>query len=92
MNEHAVSKQPAGNAGRIVARTVMWLFLLATAILTLFPLAMTLSGSLKTGAEMMTGGSLLPAKLRLPTMRKRGSKPTLPAIRGTVRLSPSWLR
>ncbi|MFD1908729.1 hypothetical protein ACFSQ7_39240 [Paenibacillus rhizoplanae] len=74
MNESVISKQPAGrpqtadrtpgSAGRIVTRTVMWLFLLATAVLTLFPLLMTLTGSLKTGAEMMTGGSLLPAKLQ----------------------------
>lgn len=57
-------RPPSGHIGRIVGRTVMWLFLLITAILTLFPLLMTLSGSLKTGAEMMTGGSLLPAKLQ----------------------------
>lgn len=65
MNESVISKQSAGRpqtagrtpglAGRIVTRTVMWLFLLATAVLTLFPLLMTLTGSLKTGAEMMTG-------------------------------------
>ncbi|WP_214626833.1 carbohydrate ABC transporter permease [Paenibacillus agaridevorans] len=76
MNEQVVSKKPernggktavgphAGRIGRIASRTVMWLFLLATAALTLFPLLMTLSGSLKTGAEMMTGGSLLPAKMQ----------------------------
>lgn len=74
MNESVISKQPGrrpqtvdrtpGTAGRIVTRTVMWLFLLATAVLTLFPLLMTLTGSLKTGAEMMTGGTLFPAKLQ----------------------------
>lgn len=76
MNEQVVSRKPernggktaigphAGRLGRIASRTVMWLFLLATAALTLFPLLMTLSGSLKTGAEMMTGGSLLPAKMQ----------------------------
>lgn len=74
MNEHVIAKQPTGRpqtaprpsgyAGRIAVRTLMWLFLLATALLTLFPLLMTLTGSLKTGAEMMTGGSLLPAKLQ----------------------------
>jgi ABC-type glycerol-3-phosphate transport system permease component len=75
MNEQVLSRQPdrhgqiaarplSGRAGTIVSRTVMWLFLLITAIMTLFPLLMTLFGSLKTGAEMMTGGSLLPAKLQ----------------------------
>lgn len=58
------ARPPSGHTGKIVGRAVMWLFLLITAILTLFPLLMTLSGSLKTGAEMMTGGSLLPAKLQ----------------------------
>lgn len=46
----------AGLAGRIV----MWLFLLATAVLTLFPVLMTVTGSLKSGAELMSGGGLLP--------------------------------
>lgn len=50
------------NTGAIASRTVKWLFLSLTALLTLFPLVMTLSGSLMTGAEMMTGGSLLPSK------------------------------
>lgn len=41
----------------------MWMFLLITALLTLFPVIMTALGSLKTGAELMTGGgSLLPSK------------------------------
>lgn len=76
MNEQVLSRRPerkgdkstagldSSRVGRIVSRTAMWLFLLVTAALTLFPLLMTLSGSLKTGAEMMTGGSLLPAKMQ----------------------------
>lgn len=55
---------PAGRTAQILARTVMWGFLLLTALLTLFPLVMTVSGSLKTGAEMMSGGSLFPQKLQ----------------------------
>ncbi|GJM67962.1 hypothetical protein HMSSN036_01780 [Paenibacillus macerans] len=62
MNEQVLSPQPdgrgksaarpiSGYAGRILARTVMWLFLLITAMLTLFPLLMTLSGSLKTAPK-----------------------------------------
>ncbi len=60
MNNQAGSVKPTVRLASIFARTLMWLFLLATALLTLFPLLMTLSGSLKTGAEMMTGGSLFP--------------------------------
>ncbi|MFD0672579.1 carbohydrate ABC transporter permease [Cohnella sp. GCM10027633] len=74
MNEQAISRRPdrrgrvaappSNRTGAILSRTAMWLFLLLTALLTVFPLLMTLSGSLKTGAEMMTGGTLLPAKLQ----------------------------
>lgn len=60
MNEQVGSLGPSARVGKVLARTVMWLFLLVTALLTLFPLIMTMSGSLKTGAEMMTGGGLLP--------------------------------
>ena len=41
-------------------KALMWAFLLATAVLTLFPVLMTLIGSLKTNAELMGGGRLLP--------------------------------
>jgi ABC-type glycerol-3-phosphate transport system permease component len=66
LNRHGIiTAHPlSGGTNKIVSRTIMWLFLLITALLTLFPLLMTLSGSFKTGAEMMTGGSLLPAKLQ----------------------------
>ncbi|MBD2847541.1 carbohydrate ABC transporter permease [Paenibacillus sp. IB182496] len=49
---------------KVAGRTIMWAFLLLTAVLTLFPILMTLTGSLKTGAEMMTGGTLWPSKLQ----------------------------
>lgn len=96
MNESVISKQPAGrpqtadrtpgSAGRILTRTVMWIFLLVTAVLTLFPLLMTLTGSLKTGAEMMTGEPCFLPSCNLITMPKPGSRPISPAIPGTVLL------
>lgn len=43
-----------------VKQLIMWAFLLATALLTLFPILMTLLGSLKTNVELMGGGNLLP--------------------------------
>jgi raffinose/stachyose/melibiose transport system permease protein len=52
--------KPSAPLARIAGRTVMWLFLLATALLTLFPVLMTLSGSLKSNAELMSGGGILP--------------------------------
>jgi raffinose/stachyose/melibiose transport system permease protein len=55
-------EKPAVRPAVIVGRVVIGLFLLATAILTLFPVLMTLTGSLKTNAELMSGGSLLPSK------------------------------
>ncbi|MDQ1914275.1 carbohydrate ABC transporter permease [Paenibacillus sp. GD4] len=38
----------------------MWAFLVVTALLTLFPVLMTVAGSLKSNAELMSGGGLLP--------------------------------
>jgi raffinose/stachyose/melibiose transport system permease protein len=60
MKKQLESVKPSARLASIAVRSVMWLFLLATALLTLFPLIMTVSGSLKTGAEMMSGGSLFP--------------------------------
>lgn len=51
-----MNKQPTKFAGR----TLLWVFLLVTAMLTLFPILMTIFGSLKTNAEIMGGGGLLP--------------------------------
>lgn len=52
--------KPSAPLARIASRTVMWLFLLVTALLTLFPVLMTITGSLKTNAELMGGGGILP--------------------------------
>jgi len=60
MNDQAGSVKPSMRAGSIIVRTIMWVFLLATALLTLFPLITTVTGSFKTGAEMMTGGDIFP--------------------------------
>lgn len=48
--------------GRFAGRTMMWVFLLAIVVFTLFPLVMTLTGSMMTNAELMSGGNLLPSK------------------------------
>lgn len=45
---------------KVVGQVIMWAFLIVTALLTLFPVLMTLTGSLKSNAELMTGGGLLP--------------------------------
>lgn len=65
MNKQVKSERVPVRLASIVARTVMWIFLLATALLILFPLIMTFSGSFKTGAEMMSGGNLFPEKWQL---------------------------
>ncbi|MCI3921147.1 carbohydrate ABC transporter permease [Paenibacillus sp. TRM 82003] len=44
----------------LTGRLLLWAFLIATAILILFPVLLTLTGSLKTNQELMTGGGLLP--------------------------------
>jgi raffinose/stachyose/melibiose transport system permease protein len=61
MSKQALSKENTSvRLASIAGRTVMWAFLVATAILTLFPVLMTFSGSLKSNAEIMGGGGLLP--------------------------------
>lgn len=45
-------------------RLLIWLFLLSTALLTLFPVLMTIFGSLKSNAELMSGGSVMPETWR----------------------------
>ncbi len=61
MNQPSMAeKKPALQAAKWITRPIMWLFLLITVLLTLFPILMTILGSLKTGAEMMSGGDLLP--------------------------------
>ena len=62
MNKQVKSEKVPVRLASIVARTAMWLFLLTIALLILFPLIMTFSGSFKTGAEMMSGGNLFPEK------------------------------
>lgn len=45
---------------RLLGHLLKWAFLLATVLLTVFPVLMTIFGSLKTNAELMGGGSVLP--------------------------------
>lgn len=63
MNQQATAMtpdKPSLQFAKFVGHAVMWIFLLATAILTLFPVLMTITGSLKSSAELMSGGDLLP--------------------------------
>lgn len=48
--------------GRFAGRVIMWAFLLAVVVFTLFPLLMTFTGSMMTNAELMSGGNLIPSK------------------------------
>ncbi|WP_373430072.1 carbohydrate ABC transporter permease [Paenibacillus sp. GD4] len=63
MNELTLSRAEHPAYLRLVktaGRVVMWAFLVVTALLTLFPVLMTVAGSLKSNAELMSGGGLLP--------------------------------
>jgi raffinose/stachyose/melibiose transport system permease protein len=53
-------EKPTVRLAASASRLIVWIFLLATALLTLFPILMTLAGSLKSNTELMTGGNLLP--------------------------------
>ncbi len=61
MNEAIQGKKtPARLLAGSSARILIWAFLLLTAFLTLFPVLMTIIGSLKTNMELLVGSSLLP--------------------------------
>jgi raffinose/stachyose/melibiose transport system permease protein len=58
---HTASLRKPGNRfAAFAGRLAVWLFLLATTLLTLFPIFITFSGSLMSNAELMGGGNLLP--------------------------------
>lgn len=60
MNAKQNSAPMVPGAFRLLGHLIKWAFLLATVLLTLFPVLMTIFGSLKTNAELMGGGGLLP--------------------------------
>lgn len=45
----------------ILGNTVLWIFLLAFAFITLIPVVITVLGSFKTNAELTTGATFLPS-------------------------------
>ncbi|NOU87237.1 ABC transporter permease subunit [Paenibacillus sp. LMG 31460] len=48
-------------SGYFTGKTLKWIFLLAIAFFTLFPIVMAILGSFKTNAELTTGATLLPS-------------------------------
>ncbi|AIQ67782.1 carbohydrate ABC transporter permease [Paenibacillus graminis] len=46
----------------ITGKTVLWIFLLALAFVTLIPVVITILGSFKTNIELTTGATVLPSK------------------------------
>ncbi|MGO4274350.1 carbohydrate ABC transporter permease, partial [Paenibacillus sp. TAF58] len=48
-------------SGHIAGHILKWIFLLAIAFFTLFPMVMAILGSFKTNAELTTGATLLPS-------------------------------
>ncbi|MFC3802626.1 carbohydrate ABC transporter permease [Cohnella sp. GCM10012308] len=44
----------------LLPKTILWIFLLVTAFMMLFPVALTLLGSFKTNLEVTTGATILP--------------------------------
>lgn len=48
-------------SGHVAGHILKWIFLLAIAFFTLFPMVMAILGSFKTNAELTTGATLLPS-------------------------------
>ncbi|WP_248927480.1 carbohydrate ABC transporter permease [Paenibacillus hamazuiensis] len=59
MNVH--SKSGTFQGGYVAGQLVKWIFLLATALVTLFPIVMAILGSFKTNAELTAGATILPS-------------------------------
>lgn len=53
----------------VVGRFLIWIFLIATTFVTLFPLIMMITGSLKTNAELMSGNQILPQTWQFTNFR-----------------------
>lgn len=61
MTSDALSKPLLGpGLVRILSRTLLWVFLLAVAVFTLFPVIVAVLGSFKTNLEVTTGATLFP--------------------------------
>jgi ABC-type sugar transport system, permease component len=61
MREHTLTGgRPAARLPAIAGKVIVWLFLAVIAVITVFPILMTITGSLMTNAELMGGGHILP--------------------------------
>ncbi|MDQ0900627.1 raffinose/stachyose/melibiose transport system permease protein [Paenibacillus sp. V4I7] len=58
---HTSTKSGVIRSGHFTGKTLKWIFLLAIAFFTLFPIVMAILGSFKTNAELTTGATLLPS-------------------------------
>lgn len=58
---HTSTKSGVIRSGYFTGKTLKWIFLLAIAFFTLFPIVMAILGSFKTNAELTTGATLLPS-------------------------------
>lgn len=59
-----VPRRRAIHPERVLSQTVLWVFLIAVAFFTLFPIVMAFLGSVKTNLELTTGATFLPKEWR----------------------------
>ncbi|WP_027085704.1 carbohydrate ABC transporter permease [Cohnella panacarvi] len=61
MREHTLKGGRSATRLPVIAgKVIVWLFLAAVAVVTVFPILMTVTGSLMTNAELLGGGNILP--------------------------------
>ncbi|UJF34807.1 carbohydrate ABC transporter permease [Paenibacillus hexagrammi] len=53
-------KSSGFQSGRFIGQSIKWIFLIAVAFFTIFPIIMAMLGSVKTNAELTTGATILP--------------------------------
>lgn len=60
-NVQTNQKRKPLRTGKLGGQLLLWIFLIATALLILFPIIVTLFGSFMSNAEIATGGNILPS-------------------------------
>ncbi|WP_373229292.1 carbohydrate ABC transporter permease [Cohnella sp.] len=66
----AINKPKPLRTGRLGGQVLLWIFLLATAILIVFPIFVTFAGAFMSNAELSTGGRLLPSVWHFENFRE----------------------
>lgn len=89
MTQNVLAPSGSPQLIRWTKRTVLWLFLIAIALLSLFPIILVLLGSFKTNQELTGGATIWPKIWQFSTMLRLGKPPIFRVSRLTACLLAS---